>query len=37
VTRDDFLTAIHDRAGDLIESADLEIAEPAEDKDGAKA
>ena len=37
VTRDEFLTAIHDRAGDVIESANLEIAEPAEDKDGAKA
>jgi hypothetical protein len=37
VTRDEFLTAIYDRAGEVIESADLEVAEPAEDKDGAKA
>jgi uncharacterized protein DUF4956 len=37
VTRDEFLTAIHDRAGEMIETADLEIAEPAEDKNGAKA
>jgi hypothetical protein len=37
VTRDEFLTAIHDHARDVIHSADLEIAEPAEEKDGAKA
>jgi hypothetical protein len=36
VTRDELLTAIHDRAGGLIESADLEMAEPAQEKDGAK-
>jgi len=37
VTRDEFLTAVQDRAGDVIETANLEIAEPAEDKNGAKA
>jgi hypothetical protein len=38
VTRDEFLTAVYDRAGEVIETADLEIAEPADDKDknGAK-
>jgi hypothetical protein len=37
MNRDDLLTAIHDRAGGLIESANLEMAGPAEEKDGAKA
>ncbi len=37
VTRDEFLTAIQDHAGSVIESADLEIAEPADDKAAAKA
>ena len=36
VTRDEFLTAIRDHAGSVIEKANLETAEPAEDKDGAK-
>ncbi|HEY8166104.1 MAG TPA: DUF4956 domain-containing protein [Gemmatimonadaceae bacterium] len=36
VTRDDLLTAIHETAGGMIETADLEIAEPAEKKDGDK-
>jgi len=37
VTRDELLTAIQDHAGSVIESADLEIAEPADDKAAAKA
>jgi hypothetical protein len=37
VTRDEFVTAMYDRAGEVTETADLEIAEPAEDKNGAKA
>jgi hypothetical protein len=37
VTRDEFLTAVYDRAGEVIETADLEIAEPAEGKNGNKA
>jgi hypothetical protein len=36
VTRDEFLTAVYDRAGEVIETADLEIAEPAEGKNGDK-
>jgi hypothetical protein len=36
VTRDDLVTAIHDTAGGMIQSADLELAEKAEEKDGAK-
>jgi hypothetical protein len=37
VTRDEFLTAVHDNAGDFIEFADLELAEAAENKEEAKA
>ena len=36
VTRDELLTAIYDDAGSAIQSANMETAEPAEDKDGAK-
>jgi hypothetical protein len=37
VTRDELLTAIHDNAGDFIEFADLEVAEPASEKGDGKA
>ena len=36
-TRDELLTAIHDHADGVIESANLELAEPVEEKDGVKA
>ena len=35
-TRDEFLTAIRDHAGAVIESADLEIADTVQEKDGQK-
>jgi hypothetical protein len=36
VPRDDLLTAIHQSAVGLIDSANIETGEPVEDKDGAK-
>jgi hypothetical protein len=37
VTRDEFLTGVHDHAGGMIVSANLEFAESVAEKDGAKA
>jgi hypothetical protein len=37
MTRDEFLTTVHDNAGDSIEFADLELAEQAAEKEEAKA
>ena len=36
VPRDDLLTGIHESAVGLIDSANIETADPVEDKDGAK-